>query len=416
MRATALLLALTLAASAEDPRITKLREWIAAVDAHRLGEADEPLKRVASWNFDELDRNVKAIDVLINPSSKRTVSRNAFVQSPIQGQLEKLSKDLRARPDIDTFRKRAALFHTDAALLFPAPVIVGNLPPASAGRRSYDTRRVDVMSSDGHIERYQVSSPHWDYARLLLRSLPSTPQRDPIVARWYRAIGSEFILHRKFADAVDHFQSANDVVPDDPDVLYGQACLQEILGAPRIQDYVRIARQTGTNIIGIATPATHFKRAETMLRKALAAKPDFPEAHLRLGRVLAELGSHDEALAQLQQVIDRTGANTALTYYAHLFAGDARLALNHVDDARESYQHALDLFPSAQAAHLGLGAAMRLMGDRQAALAAVLETTTVPPDTRDQSHEPWWNYYDGDEADVVALLEELRAPLREPIK
>ena len=408
MRAAALLIAVIAAtSSAEDPRISRLRDWISAVDAHRLGEHDEALDRVGAWSFDQLDQGVKAIDVLVNPPSERSVGRGAFTQSPIGGELEKMSKDLRERPDIDRFRKRAALFHTDAAMLVSVPIIVGKLPPPSAGRRTYDTRRVDVLSSDGQVERYQISDPHWDYARLLLDSIPVRTQRDPIVARWYRAVGAHFILHRKFADAIDHFKAANRIVPDDPDVLYGQACLQEIFGAPRIQDYVRIARQSGINMLDIVGPSAHFRRAEGLLRKALMAKPDFPEAHLRLGRVLAELDARDEALTHLQQVTTMT-KEPRLVYYAHLFAADVMLAADRINDARAEYEKAIVLFPSAQAAHLGLGAALRLTGDRHAALEAVLATATVTPDTRDQSHEPWWNYYDGDDTDVDVLLGQLR--------
>jgi len=412
MRAAALLLVMFAApASAPDPQVVAMREWIAAVDAHRLGEHDAALDRIGAWSFDQLDRNIRAIDVLVNPSSGRTVGRLAYTNSAIGAEIEKIGRDLRERTDINTFRKRAALFHTDSALMISSPIVVGRLPPASAGRRSYDTRRVDVLSSDGQVERYQISNPHWDYARLLLRSIPARPQRDPIVARWYRAVGSYFIFHRLFADARDHFEEAADVVPDDPDVLYGRACLQEIFGAPRIQDYVRIARQTGVSILDVTTPRSHFRRAEGMLRQALGARPDFPEAHLRLGKVLAELDDRDEALTHWQQVLAST-KDAGLSYYAHLFTADVMLSLDRAEDARAAYEHALDLFPSSQAAHLGLGAALRMMGDRTGALAAVLETATVPPNTRDQSHEPWWNYYDGDEIDVEFLLGQLRESVK----
>src|SRR6185436_464797 len=162
MRAAALLLVIFAApASAPDPQVVAMREWIAAVDAHRLGEHDEALDRIGAWSFDALDRNIKAIDVLVNPSSGRTVGRLAYTNSLIGAEIEKMGRDLRERADINTFRKRAALFHTDSALMISSPIVVGRLPPASAGRRSYDTRRVDVLSSDGQIERYQISNPHW---------------------------------------------------------------------------------------------------------------------------------------------------------------------------------------------------------------------------------------------------------------
>jgi hypothetical protein len=71
------------------------------------------------------------------------------------------------------------------------------------------------------------------------------------VARWYRAVGSYFIFHRLFADARDHFEEAADVVPDDPDVLYDARVCRRFSAHPRIQDYVRIARQTGVSILDV---------------------------------------------------------------------------------------------------------------------------------------------------------------------
>jgi hypothetical protein len=93
--------------------------------------------------------------------------------------------------------------------------------------------------------------------------------------------------------------------------------------------------------------------------------------------------------------------DAGLSYYAHLFTADVMLSLDRAEDARAAYEHALDLFPSSQAAHLGLGAALRMMGDRTGALAAVLEKRATCRRTRATSRtSPGGNYYDGDEIDV----------------
>ena len=66
------------------------------------------------------------------------------------------------------------------------------------------------------------------------------------------------------------------MVPNDPLVLYGEACLQETLGAPRIQNYVRVTTlPNGLVIQGVSSPQTHLRRAESLLRKALAADSHF---------------------------------------------------------------------------------------------------------------------------------------------
>ena len=243
--------------------------------------------------------------------------------------------------------------------------------------------------------------------------MPKEKGRDPIIGQWYEAVGAHFLIHRQFAEAIGHFAIARRVAPDDPGVQYGEAWLQEILGSPRIQDYVRVSLQTGVNITGVWSPQTHFKNAAELLRKAVATRPDFVEARLRLGKILVEQKNYAEALDHLGRVATST-EDAALRYHAFLFSGDAALSLERAGDARTAYEHALDLFPRAQAAQLGLGASLRLLGERQTAIDAIMSTIMVSPDARDESDEPWWDYYDGNDAAVDRLLAALREPYLEP--
>src|SRR6185295_5345732 len=125
----------------------------------------------------------------------------------------------------------------------------------------------------------------------------------------------------------------------------------------------------GLKITGIESPQTHLRRAEALLRKSLNASPRFAEANLRLGRVLTQLERHEEALPYLRTALAESH-DRALSYYAHLFSGDAESALAHEADARRSYQRALAIFPDAQAAQIGLAAVFSAAGNREAALAA----------------------------------------------
>ncbi len=150
----------------------------------------------------------------------------------------------------------------------------------------------------------------------------------------------------------------------DPGVLYGEACLQETLGAPRIQNYVRVTTlPNGLFIQGVSSPQTHYRRAESLLRKALAADPELVEASLRLGRVLTQLQRHDEALPHLRKAI-ASATDPASPTYAHLFMGDATQALGQLDEARRQYENAIAIFPDSQAARLALGFVLRSLGDR----------------------------------------------------
>ena len=119
----------------------------------------------------------------------------------------------------------------------------------------------------------------------------------------------------------------------------------------------------------------------------------------------------EEGLRQIQPLLE-SAAHASVTYYAHLFAGDAQLALARTDDARGSVERALALFPDAQAARLGLAAAMRIAGGRDDAIAALLPA--IATDRRPREDDPWWIYYDRNEDAIAAALEQLRAPYRGP--
>jgi len=417
VRLTALLLSFTIASSADNERaMGMLNDWIVMVDRHAAGERDEPLAKIAAWSVDDLDmmRAYLAAVTEVPVDSRERSLRRQQISGADLNLIRERSENLRRR-GFDDFRRRAAILHTDAALLESMPVVV---PPPTARAQQPAWRRdeaepaVDVKSFDGRIERYEIANPHWQIAMDLLEALPAKPQRDGMVAQWYRAVGAHFAHQHAFADAMRHFERARRVVPDDPDVLFGEACHQETMGAPRIQNLNRVTTlPNGLVIRGVDAADKHHQRAEALLKRALAARPEFVDARLRLGRVLAEQRQYEAALPHFARVVAES-RDPKLVYYAHLFAGDAALALDRAAESRASYERALAEYPDAQAARLGLGAALRAAGYREAAFAAVMTTLIVAPETRDTFQDPWWEYYEGDAANVERLLRELRAPFR----
>lgn len=418
MRLAAILIAAVLTGSSEDERTMRMfQEWFDAVDQHAAGEEDAALARILAWSSDDLEAmrgHIELLSDLPNNTPSRA-ARRRLVSGSDRTLVGLRGNDLRNRGRFEAFLKRAALLHTDVALL--DPYILLTTPPTPRGQKPA-TRRdqpepiVDVISVDGRIESYKIANPNWQIAMDLLEALPAKPARDPIVAQWYRAIGAYFAKQDNRADAVRHFERARRIVPDDPGVLFGEACLQETLGSPDIQNFARLARlPKGMVLTGISPAQTHFRRAQALLERALALQPDFVEARLRLGHVLAEQKQHAAALEHFSRVIGAS-RDRVLTYYAHLFSGDAALALDRLPEARASYERAIQSHPESQAARLGLAAALRAGGDRAAAIQEAMQTLTFEPRTRDTDHEPWWEYYVGDAANVERLLDELRAPYR----
>lgn len=398
---------------AGDRDILQLRGWIDAVERHAAGQSDEALGVVTAWSYADLERMRPYIEALVEAPTQDNAARvrrrrNGGVET---GAVGELTRSLLVRGDVDDFKRRAVLLHTDAAILGSAPLIVA--PPTKIERRysRQAARRTDVKSFDGQTAHFELQNLHWELAMDVLDALPAKPARDPMVGQWYRAVGAHFAREHRFADAQRHFDRARGLVPDDPGVLYGAACLQETLGAPPVQDYVRVTTLPhGLVIVGVESPLAHLRRAETLLRRSLAADPSSVEASLRLGRVLAGQEKHDEALTHLQTAQQSDDRTTA--YYGHLFAGDATQALGRLEDARRHYEQAIALFSESQAARLALGSVLRSTGDRAAALTAIDTMLRTP--SRGPDDDPWWEYYDGDAAQVDRLLEALRAPFTRP--
>ena len=415
MRVLALAVALAASplAAQDQAAILKLRVWIGAVDQHRAGEVDASVEVLTAWTYNDLEAMRPSIEFLVMAplqSNSERAARRKRLSGADRAAIDEVRRGLVARGDFTTFRKRAAILHTDTAMAGEEPRVV-NPPRAFPGRNpsANQGRRVDVLSLDGRLEGFELSNPHWDYARDMLDSLPMQPARDPIVAEWSRTVGAYFASERNYSDAITHFAWARTAARDDPLVLYGEACLQETLGAPRIQDYVRVTTlPNGLKILGVESPQTHLRRAETLLRKSLASSPRFAEANLRLGRVLTQSQKHEEALLFFRTAIAESH-DRALIYYAHLFSGDAEFSMGREADARSSYERALAVFPDAQAAQIGLAAVISAGGNREAALAAMLPTLTKAPAFR-TGDDPWWDYYDGDAANLEILLDGLRAP------
>ena len=397
-----------------------LRDWISAVQQHAVGESDAALARIGAWSYDDLDMMrayVEALAGLPTKNDRDRARRRSLIDDRGQAEIAELSK--RAVPrDFPSFLKRAALLHTDAVLLGTSPV-VAVAPPTPRQQKPRWARetaevRINVRSNDGRVEGFERANPHWEFAMDMLEALPTVPQRDPIVALWFRAIGAHFASERNHAASMLHFARARRMAPDDAGVLFGEACMQESLGSPPEQEYVRITiLPNGSQFLGVESAPAHFRRAESLLRRALTADAGLIEARLRLGRVLGQQGRYEAALTELAQVV-AAPPDRRLGYYAHVFIGDATQALGRLDEAQAAYRTAIELYPHTQAARIGLGAALRAAGDRSAALTAILPTLSAPAGSRDANDDPWWNYYDGDAANLTALMDRLRAPFRSP--
>jgi hypothetical protein len=236
-------------------------EWTAAVRQHEPGQSDQALATIAAWTYDDIDKMRPLLEKLVDAPAKNDYERGRRFSRLCPRDMEAVREALKARGtmDPDLFRRRAAMLHTDAALIGPAPL-------DTQSNRS--GRRVNINSFDGRFENLQYSNPHWDLAMDMLDALPSLP-RDPFVGQWYAAIGTHLVQRRQFADALVHFDRARQLVATDPRVLYSEARLHETLGSPRIQSFVRVtALANGLSVQRVAPTRTEMRRAEELLQRS----------------------------------------------------------------------------------------------------------------------------------------------------
>lgn len=126
----------------------------------------------------------------------------------------------------------------------------------------------------------------------------------------------------------------------------------------------------------LAMTAGKTKSAIDLIRKAIAAKPDYVEAYSNLGNALQQQGRTDRAIASYRKAI---GIDPAYAV-AHMNLGAVLLQRGDAAGAAGALDKALALEPDYPAAHRNLGAALKDLGEPDRAAAAYAKYLSVHPD------------------------------------
>jgi hypothetical protein len=151
--------------------------------------------------------------------------------------------------------------------------------------------------------------------------------------------------------------------PADPDVLLALGAVEEshvdALAAVPVEaapvgsaSLPRFQRQAARDRV--------LRAIEARYRAVLRARPDDPEARLRLGRLLQQRGDR-ESVEHLQQVAASAGADA--TALALLFLGEWHDKAGRLQEAVAAYRQAAAAAPHSQAACLALAQALARSGD-----------------------------------------------------
>ena len=436
--------------SAQDSRITRLEQWLVAIARHTPGEDDDALEEIASWPNRDLEdlwidtnvlvqvmRGSKADRFSVRTEKRRTSTQILYSKTqlgqlrglacaaggvlmgagcmlakageglgPDLRQLAVLARSAKLRGDDNYILRWGALLHGDVAVLAPLAMIV----PAET-RSTARPERFRMEISDGREVGLNQSAVHWEIARMLLDFViprggdRADPGHDDMVRQWYRATSAWMQRHEDHDKA--HLDRARELFPADPDILFLSACQRETYAGVQIQTAVRSAVLATGVTLDVRSGRTELREAETFFRRTLELKPDYAEARMRLGRVLAVLGRHADAAAELRRALEAL-TEAQLRYYASLFLGAEEEALNNREAARTAYEHAATLAPIAQSPLLALSQLARRSGDRAAALRAMDRMFALEID--DPHDDPWWWYYVDQARDADDLLEAMRRP------
>jgi tetratricopeptide (TPR) repeat protein len=408
-RLAGVLLCITASVSAERPpvqsaltgatRIQRLQRWCLEALEHAPGKADASADTVAAWPANatqlvvqdmlevraRLARAYQALDE--HHSEPPVVAWRDWSGSIAEAEyILGVTQAEAGRHDVSGVARRAALLHTDIAVLLPPSG--GCLTP---GRPS------PVQFIDGR-EGAVLQSPHWDIAALLVGNVA-----DDFVRLWYRATSAYLLATWKLSSAEPHLERARKILPGDPVIAFDSGCMHEMFASARIQSIVRTAAPGSRYVVD--TPSKHLEQADRFLREALDGdRRAITLAHH--GRVLGLLERHAVAAGTLRAAASAADDPLVL-FFAQMFLGDEEQALGHAETARACYRRAASLYPHAQSPQIALSQLERRYGDRAAAARA---TDRAFEAVRDESrrYDPWFDYPAPLVQDAEALLDQWR--------
>jgi len=417
-------------------RIERLRAWIEAVENHELGDADEPLLRVASWDRNTLWRvwmDVGTIVSLVRDPSILVFStptedepfsaifrlpqaRLRFRVIPYSRdelkRLQLIAREVVTRGGEDRILKRGATLHLDIAMLGAAQ--------SSAAEPSRQPRSGSIMLflADGQQTGFDQAGVQFEMGRRLLdkvrpkvsRKLGADPGSDEIVRLWYLAANA----YMQSVEQLEawHVDRSVQLFPSDPEVLFLAACAREMFSGPQIQSVLQSTTLPRELFNLIGSESAELRNAERLFRESLERDPDRAEARIRLGRVLGRRGRHQEAIVELRRALMGT-KNRLLLYYGNMFLGAEADALGVADEARQAYERAGELYPLAQSPRLALSTLATRTGDRAGALSAI--EPVLGRDEPQRADDPWWGYYTSQARDLEGVLTALRVSVtKEP--
>jgi tetratricopeptide (TPR) repeat protein len=164
--------------------------------------------------------------------------------------------------------------------------------------------------------------------KLAFQALERYEELEPHSARTHLLLGDIYVQRERYEDALVEYQKALDLSPDDPAALLGLASAYLRNGnTEKAIETGQLALKRSPDdpeinlLMGEALVAHHqFPNAEPFLKKGLNSKPQMlPHVHALLGRVYAESGQTQEALAELKAGLESDGDGSVHYQLARIY-------------------------------------------------------------------------------------------------
>jgi tetratricopeptide (TPR) repeat protein len=408
--------------------LTTVERWANAVLDHVPGQADEPLRRIERLTVEDRAELQKDLELFRDALTRKP----ARPRSDAERRIAALGSALANHPGASRFVDLAIVSHGDAAIvaigrLSVAPAVSSPLSPLP--KSGVPPVQQQVLERDGDLVGTIELDWNWEFARSLIRwRLPDA--HTAFYAKWFHATSALLMSVRRYGEARHQLEAAVETAPRDARLLFDRASYFEMQGLPESQVLlsdedlmaIRVQRNTSMrgNLItrseaatrtGLRPAPTENADAERLFRAAIAIDPGFVEARVRLARLLAERGRHDDAASELAAALASEHSDPAVTYFAHLFSGREDRVRGQFDSAVAHFRAALDLFPGAQSALLGLSQIAVLRSDAAGALEPIRELQAAAAVTGG-TVDPWWRYSTGLGRNADALLAEMWSSVR----
>jgi tetratricopeptide (TPR) repeat protein len=213
--------------------------------------------------------------------------------------------------------------------------------------------------------------------------LPAILRRESIEAYGHAILGNEYLLdhvhpdipvHSRIAEAILDLLVSRGVarVEDTWSESRRRAIYDRVLAAIDRHDYA----VRDLNLAKVLGWAGKTKEAEGPARRAAAALPDDPEAHLNLGILLQKQQRWEEASRELEKAV-RLAPESA---EAHFNLGVIYAGTNRLSEGIAALQHALRLRPVYPEALYNLGILQRRAGDPEEAVLTLARALDARPD------------------------------------